>query len=152
MANSILINGNVHDWNDTDVKIMGISVKGITSINWKVAKEKELQYAAGAAPHGVGYGHKSYTCDFELTMATARTFEAAMNLIGKDATDYAPFLIVIQYADKVVGSDGALGQEWGIATTKLMDVDVTDFEQGIDEGTKKITRKYTAVVGKILAT
>ena len=34
---------------------------------------------------------------------------------------------------------------------EIHDVDVTDISESLDEGTKKIVRKYTAVAGKVIA-
>jgi len=150
MADSILINGKIHDWTDVTIKIAAIDFTGITSINWSAKKEKELQYAAGSAPHGIGYGHRSYTCDFSLTLEAAAEFEAIARVADKDALDYAPFLITVAYADKKVGSDGLIDKEYNWQVVNIMDVDVTDVSESLDESTKKIVRKYTAVAGKIV--
>jgi len=150
MADSILINGKVHDWTDVKVYIMGQEFAGITSINWSSKKEKALQYAQGTAPMGVGYGHRSYTSDFTMTFENAEKFETIAHAAGKDALDYAPFLITVSYADKQSGANGIIEQKWGVLhSTQLMDVDVTDISESLDESTKRIVRKYSAVVGKI---
>lgn len=152
MADSILINGKIHDWTDVTIKIAGITFTGVTSVNWASKKEKELQYASGSAPHGIGYGHRSYTCDFTLTLEGASQFETIAHAAGKDALDYAPFMITVAYADKKADSSGLIAQEWGVLNAiKILDVDVTDISESLDEGTKKIVRKYTAVAGKIVA-
>jgi hypothetical protein len=150
MADSILINGKIHDWTDVTIKIAGLTFTGITSINWSSKKEKELQYAAGSAPHGIGYGHRSYTADFTMTLESAAEFEAIARVAGKDAMDYAPFLITVAYADKKIDSQGLIEQKWGLKMVNIMDVDITDVSESLDEGTKKIVRKYTAVAGKIV--
>jgi len=150
MADSILINGKIHDWTDVTIKIAGLTFTGITSINWSAKKEKELQYAAGSAPHGIGYGHRSYTCDFTMTLESSAEFEVIAHAAGKDALDYAPFLITVAYADKKVDSSGLIEQKWGLKVINIMDVDITDISESLDEGTKKIVRKYTAVAGKIV--
>ncbi len=149
MADSILINGKIHDWTDVTIKIAGLSISGITSINWSAKKEKELQYAAGSAPHGVGYGHLSYTCDFTLTLEAAGKFESIASAAGKVCLEYAPFLITVAYADKTVDSQGLIDKEWGLKVVNIMDVDVTDVSESLDEGTKKVVRKYTAIAGKV---
>lgn len=150
MADSILINGKVHDWTDVTIKIGGLDFTGITSINWSAKKEKELQYARGSAPHGIGYGHRSYTCDFSMTLENAVNFEAIARSAGKDALDYAPFLITVAYADKKVDSSGLIKPEFNWSVVNIMDVDVADVSESLDDGTKKIVRKYTAVAGKIV--
>lgn len=152
MADSILINGKIHDWTDVTIKIAGLTFTGITSINWSSKKEKELQYAAGSAPHGIGYGHRSYTCDFTLTRKASEEFETIANAVGKDALDYAPFLITVAYADKKADPQGVITQVWNVMKRiEIHDVDVTDISESLDEGTKKIVRKYTAVAGKVIA-
>jgi len=148
--NGILINGKIHDWTDVSIKIAGLSFTGITSINWSSKKEKELQYAAGSAPHGVGYGHRSYSCDFTMTMESAADFEQIAKAAGKDVLDYAPFLITVAFADKKAGSNGLIEKEFNWQVINIMDVDITDVSESLDEGTKKIVRKYTAVAGKIV--
>lgn len=152
MADSILINGKVHDWTDVKVHIMGQEFTGITSINWSVKKEKALQYAQGSAPLGIGYGHRSQTADFTMTLESSEKFETIAHSAGKDAMDYAPFLITISYADKVASSEGIIDLKWGVLhSTQLMDVDVTDISESLDGSTKQIVRKYSAVVGKIVS-
>jgi hypothetical protein len=152
MADSILINGKIHDWTDVSIKLGSEEYTGITSINWSAKKEKELQYAAGSAPHGIGYGHRSYTTDFTMTLESAASFEEVAHNEGKDALDYAPFLITIAYADKKADAAGLITQEWNvIKTIEIHDVDITDVSESLDEGTKKIVRKYTAVAGKVIA-
>jgi len=152
-SKGILINGKIHDWTDVEITLgSGGTYKGITSINWTSRKDKALQYAAGSAPHGIGYGHRSYTVDFTLTREAAERFESAANDAGKDALDYAPFLVVVAYSDKIPKDDGTIGEEWGVMKSiEIHDVDVTDISESLDEGTQKIVRRYTAVVGKIIA-
>lgn len=153
MADSILINGKIHDWSDVKITLgSGGEYTGITSVNWSSRKDKSLQYAAGTAPHGIGYGHRSCSVDFTLTLESAAKFEAIAHDAGKDALDYAPFLIVIAYSDKIVGAEGMIGEAWDvIKKIEIHDVDVTDISESLDEGTQKIVRRYTAVAGKILA-
>jgi len=152
MADSILINGEVHDWTDVVVKFMGgVEFRGLSSINYSEAKEKEPQYGTGSRTIGVGYGHRSAKVDFTMSLASAQKFEAIAKAAGKSALDYAPFLIVISYADKQVAGD-FVEQKHGTKIVSLFDVDVTDWEVSHDEGTKKIERKYTAIAGDIKGT
>jgi len=153
MAESILINGNIHDWTDVEITLgSGEKCKGITSINWSSRKDKSLQYETGSAPHGIGYGHRSYTVDFTLTRAASEKFESVATDAGKDALDYAPFLIVVAYADKTIDDNGMITRDWtSLKRFELHDVDVTDISESLDEGTQKIVRRYTAVAGKIIA-
>jgi len=153
MAEGILLNGKTHDWTDVEVRIMGLDLgKGITSINYKLSKSKELQYAGGVEPHGVGYGEKDYSCDFTLTKEASEKFEAVAHAAGKSALDYGPFLIIINYLEKSADADGLLSQTPGTKTVQLMDVDVADIEESNDQGGKMITVKYTAICGKIART
>ncbi len=153
MAEGLLLNGKIHDWTDVEIRIMGLDLgKGIISINWKSSKTKELQYAGGVRPHGVGYGHKSFSCDFTLTLEAGSKFEEVAFAMGKDATDYAPFLISINYLEKQADAQGLLLQTPGIKTVQIMDVDVTEVGEDLDESTQKIVRKYTAICGDIKRT
>ncbi|MBN2381181.1 hypothetical protein JXM67_15385 [candidate division WOR-3 bacterium] len=157
MAEGLLLNGKIHDWTDVEITLgSGGTYKGITSINWSSRKDKSLQYAAGSAPHGIGYGHRSYTCDFTMTREAAEVFEKAANECTppKDALDYAPFLITVAYANKKIETgSNTIGQAWNeMRSVELHDVDITDISESLDEGTQKIVRRYTAVVGKILFT
>jgi len=153
MAEGLLLNGRVHDWSDVEVRIMTLDLgKGLTSINYKIDKAKELQYAGGTMPHGVGYGHKGFSCDFTLTKQAASLFEAVAFAAGKDATDYAPFLISISFMEKSAGATGMLEQKPGIKTITLHDVDVQGIEESLDEGTMKVVMKYTALCGNVVRT
>jgi len=145
------INGKIHDWSDVKITIMGVDTLGvgITSINWSARKDKSLQYAAGSEPHGIGYGHCSYSADFTMTLDNAEKFEAVAHAANKDARDYAPFEITIAYADKEADG-GLIKHKWGILhTTVLSHVDITDISESLDEGTQKIVRRYSAVVGNV---
>lgn len=153
MADSILLNGKIHDWTDVAVRFNGLDIgPGVTAINWKINKSKELQYGSGTEPIGVGYGKKAYSCDFTLTLEAAGNLEILCNAAGKSLVDGVPFLIFIQYSEKSGAAGGPLVQTPGIRTVTLLDVDVTDEEESADEGTMKTVRKYTALCGKILIT
>lgn len=158
MANTILLNKKIHDWTDVEIKFLVPTLgspdleKGITSINWKASQAKELQYAGGAAPHGLGYGHKASSCDFSLTLHAAELFESLAMAAGKDATDYAPFNISVMYMDKQANEQGILEQVASLKTVTLVDVAITDMEESLDEGTQKIVRKYTCACGAIVKT
>lgn len=150
MASATKINGEIHDWTDVKIDINDEEISGITSINWSSRKDKSLQYASGSAPHGIGYGHRSYSADFTLTLEAAQAFELKANQGGTDALDYAPFSIVVSFADKNIDGSGVLDQTWGgLKVVTLEHVDITDISQSLDEGTQKIVRRYSAVVGKI---
>ncbi len=155
MAGTILLNKKIHDWSDVDVKFLIPKLgqpdldKGITAINWKAEQAKELQYAQGTKPYGVGHGHKTYSCDFTLVLHAAELFETIAMAASMDATDYVPFDVFIQYMEKEDDGQGLLKAVPGLKTTTLKDVTITGVEESLDEGTQKIVRKYTCICGGI---
>jgi len=149
MAN-ILIQGKNHDWSDVKIYIMGKEIGGITAINWGIAKEKSLTHATGQEPDGAAHGKKTYKCDFTLKLAAALEFEAIAKAAGKNVTEYAPFLIIIAYAEKTVEGAFVVQKFPPTQVTKILDVDLNDAGEDVSEGGTTIVRKYTAIAGKII--
>lgn len=146
----ILIQGKNHDWSDAKLYIAGKEIGGFTAVSWKVAKEKSLTHASGQEPDGVAHGKKTYTVEFTLKLKDAFEFEAPARAAQKNVTEYAPFPIVVAYADKVVEGDFVVQHWTPTRVTKILDADITEEGEDISEGGTTIARKYTAIAGKIV--
>lgn len=137
------INGEVHDWADLKIRIAGVEFKGISSISWSAKKEKTLQHGQSSAPIGAGYGNRTYETSFKMTHRDAARFESIAHAAGKDALDYAPFVIIVTYRDKV--DNGGLIDWTPEQVVTLNHVDITDVSRPHEQGSQKLEVEYTAI-------
>lgn len=94
----ILINGVEYSWVSLKFAFLGnADVKGVQSINYKVARESENLYGGGDEPVAIGYGNKTYEGEIKLMQKDVRAIRAAAG--GKSLVDIAPFTLTIQYAN-----------------------------------------------------
>jgi len=144
-----LINGKEHDWSDIKLYILGIPVADLKSINYRDAREAELQYSGGSKPYGVGYGNYSVEGDMELILEEFRKFAEPAAKLGKKVYDYAPFPIVISFADKVKKTEGDPPREYVVqeaSATKvhvIKDVVITDVDESSAQNDKELTVKIS---------
>jgi len=148
-----LINGRQHDWSDVKLYMDGVPVAEVTAIEYRESQEAELQYAGGRYPVGVGYGNYKVEGSFTLTRAAAQDFEAPARALGKRPFDYAPFVIVVAYADKVVREqEGAqvVEQTWDeTKTDRIINVVITEREESHDQNAKQLVVRYSFIAERI---
>jgi hypothetical protein len=94
--NSIpLINGNEYSWGDIVCNVGGVTVTGITGIDYEDNQELSDLYGAGSRPVARGYGR--ITCTAKLTL-----YEKEIRNLQTASPDgrlqsYAPFDVVVSY-------------------------------------------------------
>jgi hypothetical protein len=144
-----LINGREHDWSDVKIYFMGIPAADIKNINYRDAQEVELQYSSGTKPYGAGKGNYSVEGDMELTLEEFRKFAEPAAKLGRKVYDYAPFPIVVSFADKVRKTEGDPPREFVVqefSPTKvhvIKDVMITNVDESKAQNDKELTVKIS---------
>ena len=154
----MLINGKEHDWSDVKIYINGIPVSDVKEINYRDKREAEMQYAQGSKPYGVGFGNYSADGDMTLIFEEYRKFEAPAAALGRKVYDYAPFQIVVAFADKVEKTEGDpprtyVVQEFSLTKVHVIkDVVITDVDEGRAQNDKELKVKITFLAADIVRT
>ena len=91
-----LINGTAYDWASIKIQILGVTVYGVSAINYGVTQEKTNNMGAGTEPVSRGRGGKEYSASLTLEMKEIRRIQAALPA-GSSLLDIPPFPIVVQY-------------------------------------------------------
>jgi hypothetical protein len=144
-----MINGREHDWSDIKIYLNGVPVADVKEINYRDKREAEPQHAQGAKPYGVAYGNYSVEGDMTLTLEEFRKFSAPALALGRKIYDYAPFPIIIAYADKVKKTEGNPPRDYvtqdftptNIITIK--EVVLTDRDEGHAQNDRELKVKLT---------
>jgi hypothetical protein len=89
-----LINGVRHSWSSVALKVAGITIGGVTSINYGCKLEAAIVRGAGPLPIGYTTGSASFTADFELLLQEANDLIASlgdswMTAIGNAEVNYS---------------------------------------------------------------
>lgn len=150
-----MINGKEHDWSDIKIYLNGIPVADIKEINYRDAREAELQYSGGSKPYGVGFGNYSAEGDMTLILEEFNKFNTPAAALGRKAYDYAPFPIVIAFADKKKKTEGDPPRDYVVqefSPTKvhtIKDVVITDIDEGRAQNDKELTVKISFIASDI---
>ena len=93
-----IINGKTYGWTDISFVMLGRTVRGIASIDYKEDREKEMQYGAGGYPIGWGIGRYKAEASITLYKFEIDALHAAAITYGS-ILDLPPFDIIVQFAD-----------------------------------------------------
>lgn len=151
-----LINGRTHDWEDVKIYLNGVPVADVKEINYRDAREADMQYSQGSAPHSVSYGNYSAEGDITLTVEEYIKFARPALALGRSVYDYAPFAIIIAYADKKKKTEGDPPRDYVVqefSPTKIetiLDVVLTNRDQAAAQNDKDLSRKLTFKARKII--
>lgn len=66
MADTLVINGAQISSVNVNVNIYGITLQGITKIDYKRVGDHKVNYALGAEPYGIGFGQYKYTASITM--------------------------------------------------------------------------------------
>lgn len=150
------INGREHDWSDIKIYLNGIPVADVKEINYRDRREAELQYSHGNKPYGVGFGNYSAEGDLTLAFEEYKKFAAPALALGRKVYDYAPFVIVVGYADKTKKTEGDPPRDYVVQEFSptnvhtIKDVVITDVDEGHAQADKELTVKLTFVAADIV--
>ena len=151
-----LINGKEHDWSDIKIYLNGIPVADVKEINYRKKREAEMQYSQGARPYGIGFGNRSAEGDITLTFEEYRKFANPALTLHRDVFDYAPFDIIIAFADKVKRTEGDPPREYVVQDfsptkiTVVKNIALTDTDEAHAQNDKELTTKLTFIAEDII--
>lgn len=91
-----MINGNIYKWSDVKVRMLGITLTGITDINYERKQEKTNLYGAGNDPVARSHGQNEYTANISLTLNQLHEIESLL-AAGQSILDIAPFDVLCAY-------------------------------------------------------
>ena len=95
IQNIPLINGVEHSWANIQVLIEGITVTGITAVEYDTKQDMENIYGAGVNPVARGYGRKTSTASITLLRSEIESIRTSSPT--GDLHDIAPFDIIVTF-------------------------------------------------------
>ena len=132
-----LINGVRHSWASITWKIAGLSIAGVTAINYAAKLEPGVVYAGGPLPIAHTTGVASYTADVELLLQEYQQLQAALG----NGFLTAMFDIEVSYSDEGYTSSGA-----GTITDMIKRCRISEVATGATKQTgDAIVRKLTLI-------
>ena len=120
-------NSKEYSWVDVNIFLGGRLLTTATSIRYKKTVDKEANYAYGDEPRSIQRGNKSYEGELGILQSGLNALNDAAGS-GKDVTDMN-FDITVAYVPKDGGA---------IRTKVLKGWEVTEFEEGLAQGDKKM--------------
>jgi hypothetical protein len=118
------------EYADIKVKMLGAELTGLRGLTYKKSQEKELVYGAGNRPKAVQRGNKKYEGSLMLLKSDFDLLNKAAVAAGYgDLTDVPGKLINTSVVYQKEGD--AL-----IQTATLLNVEFTEFEDGMKQGDK----------------
>jgi hypothetical protein len=119
-------NSAEYGWADVEIFMLGRKLVGARGLKYKPSQEKDVIYAAGNEPRGIGRGNKKYEGTLTLLQSEVQALEQAAGQ-GNDIMDLRNINITVAYAPK----DG------GVISTDIIEfVEFTESEKGLMQGDK----------------
>lgn len=121
-----MFNSKEYSWSNVHILAFGRRLMEAKAVEYKQSREKELIFAAGDKPRGIGYGNKSYSGTLTLLQSGVE----ALNKLAKDngyedITDIE-FDLVVAYVPPA-----------GLVTTDTLKyVSITEIPKGMKQGDK----------------
>lgn len=131
-------NSNEYAWRDLKVVIAGRPTTGIRGLKYKTSRTKTDIYASGDDPHTRTVGNKQYTGEIMLLQSEVEALIEAAGP-GRDLTDIR-FDVIAGYAASLTSR---------IKTDILENVDVTEFEKGMEQDDPNMVVTLPIMIGKI---
>ncbi len=134
-------NSKEYTWSNVEVSYLGMLITGIRGVKYKVSHEKEALYGRGNKPHSIQSGNKSYEGEIKLFQSEVDALNAAATEAGyDDLTDFS-FDIAVAYVPKNLAGSSK------ISNKKIIAVEITEFEEGMEQGDKnmEITLPFIAL-------
>lgn len=137
LNNTPLINGQAFDWASVTIQMLGVTIKGVTEINYKVKQAKKNNPGSGVEPSSRGRGGREYEADVTIEEVEVRRILAALPA-DQSLVDVPPFQIVVSY---MVGTK--------VYTDKIKNVEFTEEGVAIKEGDTGLVRKLPLIIAGI---
>lgn len=129
------------EWADMTVTIAGATLTKITGIKYKASQEKKLLYAAGSEPISIQSGNRSYEGQIKVLKGAIDDMNRAALAAGGDDIMDLRFEIVVTYKAKGTRA---------LQTDTLVNVEVSNFEKGWDQGAQSMEVSLPIVFMKLL--
>ena len=113
---------NQYAWEDYKVWMGGRFVTGIRGFSYGTARDKQPVYGEGSQPQSYGRGNVTHHCEMKLLQSE---LEAIILSGGGDPTNIPPFRVVHSFVPK---------KGMPIVTDVIEDVEFTDFDKAMDQG------------------
>jgi len=130
------------EWADMTVMIAGATLTKITGIKYKASQEKKLLYAAGSEPISIQSGNRSYEGQIKVLKGAIDDMNRAAKAAGGDDIMDLRFDIVVTYKAKGTRA---------LQTDTLVNVEVSNFEKGWDQGAQSMEVSLPIVFMKLIA-
>lgn len=115
---------------DIKMSMLGVESSGLRGLTFKKSQEKELVYAAGNQPKSIQRGNKKNEGELSLLKSDLDIYNKAARAAGyEDITDVPGKFINITCVYQKKDGDG-------LATDSLINVEFTEFEDGMKQGDK----------------
>jgi hypothetical protein len=126
-------------WEDVTLTLFGRIVDGFRGFKYKVSKSKANIHGRGKDPIARAKGKKEYEGSIKLLFREVIALEkAAIQNGGADLTDLDPFDITLVYAEN------------GLVVTHILNnVEVTEYELGMEQGDDFMEVELPISIGKI---
>lgn len=122
--------------------IAGATLTKIRGIKYKASQEKKLLYAAGSEPISIQSGNRAYEGEIKVLKGALDDMNrAALAAGGNDILDLQ-FDIVVTYKAKGTRA---------LQTDTLVNVEVSNFEKGWDQGAQSMEVSLPIVFMKLIA-
>ena len=130
------------EWADMTVMIAGATLTKIRGIRYKASQEKKLLYAAGSEPISIQSGNRSYEGEIKVLKGALDDMNRAALAAGGDDILDLQFDIVVTYKAKGTRA---------LQTDTLVNVEVSNFEKGWDQGAQSMEVSLPIVFMKLIA-
>lgn len=127
MADKVMVNGILHDWESLTIVGPHGAFLGITEISWKSKQEKKLRYGKGGVPRG--RGRANYEPEASITIDTDEYTRLSAALGGDIYRKKFPIVITSTPPDALPD------------VTELKGVMINSVEDGAKQGDDTIPKK-----------
>lgn len=137
-----LINGVRHSWSSVSVKVAGLTIGGITEVNYAPKLEAAVVRGAGPLPIAHTTGQASYTADMTMLLQEANDLIAALGAAWMTAM----FDVEVGYSDEGYTASGV-----GTYTDMIKRCRITEFSVAASNGSADaLVRKFTLLPLELL--
>ena len=136
-----MVDTKQYSWSNVQVSYLGNIITGIRGVKYKTSHEKEAVYGRGSSPHSIQSGNKTYEGELKLLQSEIAALNEAAKTAGyADLTDFA-FDIAIAFVPKQMSETAK------IQNKRIVGVEITEFEEGMEQGDKymEVTLPFVAL-------
>ena len=124
----VVINNKEYAWGDIQVVMWGRPVVGLTGVEYKTSKDKELRYASGRSAHSIQHGRRANEGTLKITSSELNALNNAAKAKGyKDVLDVELDILVSYIPEGSVA----------ITVDKIVCASFKEFPKGMNEGDLK---------------